>query len=78
MNPKVTPMTVQTAVKIAPGGAPLLQAVRGWCRARLADLLRAAMERDARFRASRQLARMEDHLLRDIGLTRDAVRGGRL
>ena len=42
--------------------------------ARLAALLRAAMERDARHRAERQLARMEDHLLRDIGLTRDDVR----
>ncbi|MFO1144435.1 MAG: DUF1127 domain-containing protein [Amaricoccus sp.] len=71
-------MTVQTPAKAAPASAPLLHAAHGWCRACLADLLRAAMERDARFRASRQLARMEDHLLRDIGLTRDDVRGGRL
>lgn len=77
-NPKVKAMTIQLPVKAAPmGAASILPAARRWCRARLADLMRAAMERDARYRASCQLARMEDHLLRDIGLTRDDVRGRR-
>lgn len=67
-------MTIQTPIAAAPAGAPILRATRRWLRARLAALLRAAMERDARYRAERQLARMEDHLLRDIGLTRDDVR----
>jgi uncharacterized protein YjiS (DUF1127 family) len=37
----------------------------------------ARADDDARRRASRQLARMEDHLLRDIGLTREDAGGRR-
>jgi hypothetical protein len=70
-------MTIQTRIDAATGGASILRPARRWWRAGLAALLSAAVERDARYRASRQLARMEEHLLRDIGLTRDAVRGGR-
>ena len=71
-------MTALSPVKAAPGGvASILKVAARWCRVRLAELVRALMERDARHRAARQLARMEDHLLRDIGLTRDAVRGRR-
>jgi uncharacterized protein YjiS (DUF1127 family) len=55
-------MTIQTPTAAAPAGAAIRRAARRWFRARL---------------AARQLARMEDHLLRDIGLTRDAVRGNR-
>ena len=68
-------MTALSPAKIAPGGvASILEVARLWCRVRLAELVRAVMERDARHRAACQLARLEDHLLRDIGLTRDAVR----
>ena len=67
-------MTIQTPIAAA-GGAPILRAARRWRRRLLAALIRAAMERDARFRTARQLAEMDDRLLRDIGLTRDDVRG---
>jgi len=71
-------MTARSLAKAAPNGAASILTVPvHWCRARLADVGRALMERDARHRASRQLARLEDHLLRDIGLTRDDVRGRR-
>lgn len=69
-----------TPVTFASFGGSILEAARGRWRACLGFLVRAAMERDARFRASRQLARMDDRLLRDIGLTRnsrDAIRGHR-
>ena len=68
-------MTIEPPIAAAPGGAPTLRTAGHWRRARLAALLCAAMERDARHHALRQLARMDDHLLRDIGLTRDAGRG---
>ena len=68
-------MTALSPAKIAPGGVTSIPKVTArWWRVRLAELVRAVMERDARHRASCQLARLEDHLLRDIGLTRDAVR----
>jgi uncharacterized protein YjiS (DUF1127 family) len=71
-------MTIETSVSSVPArSAATPQALRRWGRACLGALVRALIERDARFRASCQLARMEDHLLRDIGLTRDDVRGGR-
>ena len=77
-NTKVKPMTALSPVKASPGGvAAILKGAGRWCRVRLAELVQALMERDARHRASRQLARLEDHLLRDIGLTRDDVRGRR-
>lgn len=66
-------MTIPIPVEAASGGAPILR----WWRARLAALARAAMERDARYRAAHHLARMENHMLRDIGLTPDDVRGRR-
>ena len=69
-------MTALSPVKVVPGGVASIPKVAArWCRVRLADLVQALIERDARHRAACQLARMEDHLLRDIGLTRDAVRG---
>lgn len=77
---KVIPMPAVTPVTSASLGGSMLEAARARWRACLGALVRAAMERDARFRASRQLARMDDHLLRDIGLTRnsrDAIRGHR-
>ena len=41
---------------------------------RLREILKAAIERDAHWRQMRQLARLDDHLLRDIGVTRADVR----
>jgi len=43
------------------------------CLARIATTL---TERDARYRANCRLATLDDHLLQDMGLTRDAVRSG--
>ena len=41
---------------------------------RLGALIDAWIARDTHRRQLRQLARLEDHLLRDIGVTRDDVR----
>lgn len=41
---------------------------------RLAALLQDWIERDLARRQMRQLRRLDDHLLRDIGITRDDVR----
>lgn len=71
-------MTLQTPPRAADGGAaPILKGAVRWCGFRLARLSRAWAERDARCRAARQLEKLEDHLLRDIGLTRDDVRSCR-
>lgn len=79
MNPmtKVKAVNSPSPVMAAPpGGASILQTACRRAGARLADLARAAREREARYRAELQLARMGDHLLRDVGLTRDDVRSG--
>ena len=71
-------MTTLSPVKVAPGGVTSIPKVTArWCRIRLAELVQAMIERDARHRTLGELARLEDHLLRDIGLTRDDVRGRR-
>jgi uncharacterized protein YjiS (DUF1127 family) len=71
-------MTSQSPVGAAPhGSASILEGAGRWCRFRFAALLRACVERDARYREACQLARLEDRLLRDIGLTPDDVRGRR-
>jgi uncharacterized protein YjiS (DUF1127 family) len=70
-------MTVQTPARVSFRGIPILRAARRWCGVRLADLLRTCVERDVRYRAARRLETLEEHLLRDIGLTRDDVRGRR-
>jgi uncharacterized protein YjiS (DUF1127 family) len=44
----------------------------------LGTIVTALIERDARYRALCRLQTLDEHLLRDMGLTRDAVRGGRL
>ena len=54
--------------------ASLLQTAGCWCGDRLGAILSALMERDARHRAMCQLDKLDDALLRDIGLTRDDVR----
>jgi len=45
---------------------------------RIGALVDALIDHDARGRQMRQLARLDDHMLRDIGITRDDVRGLRL
>ena len=45
---------------------------------RIGGLVDAWIERDGRRRQMRQLAQLDDHMLRDIGVTRDDVRGLRL
>jgi uncharacterized protein YjiS (DUF1127 family) len=71
-------MTARSSVKVAPSAvAAILQVAGRWCGVRLAELVQEWMEDDARRRASGQLARMEDHLLRDIGLTREDAGGRR-
>ena len=45
-----------------------------WPRITLRSVIDRIVAADARYRAGEQLARMDEHLLRDMGLTRDAVR----
>ena len=71
-------MSALSPVKASLGGiAGTPKDAARWCRVWLAELVQAMIERDARYRTAGELARLEDHLLRDIGLTRDDVRGRR-
>ncbi len=78
---KVKPMTLQTPVQFAfsnPNGALNLRTAGRSHGSRLAAILAGWMERDARHRALCRLQSLDEHMLRDIGLTRDDVRGRRV
>lgn len=69
-------MTLQTHLTAGTGrdDAPILPAARRRPVSRLAAIPTALMECDARYRALCRLGVLDDRMLRDIGLTRDAVR----
>ena len=74
-------MTLQTPVKAGDTGSDVASILRTAGRRfgfSLAAIATALIERDARYRALCRLETLDEHLLRDMGLTRDAVRGGRM
>lgn len=70
------PIPVKSVGLSAAGTSMFLTAGRAFG-ARLAAILAAWAKRGDRRRALRRLQALDDHTLRDIGLSRDAVRGGR-
>lgn len=78
---KVTPMNLKTPVRAAGIGgdiALILRAAGSRLGFRLAAIVTALIERDVRYRSLCRLATLDERLLRDMGLTRDAVRNSRM